>query len=602
MKRQRFPRLLYAARSSLFAAFAVIHLVASAQQPQSQSKQSPQAAAQTTPVVLRVTTRLVQVSVIVRDGKGHHIPGLTKDDFTLMELGQAQTISLFSEQVVAPVTATPPRMITPTGALIFSNRFEESPGLPVGATVILIDALNTPISDFAYARTEIINFLHKLQPQDRVALYGLASRLFVLHDFTNDARSLLQSLEHAKANPSNNRPGAEDLQASDIGNDNLDAFISAAEQRAADMNTVNRVQATAVVLASIAGHLAELPGRKNLVWVSASFPFQIGTGTAADDPGPGNPAGGPGRSMPGPSSNQRYQTFEKEIERASQTLTSADVAIYPVDARGMVGFRNLSPSVRALPRTQTKSRVPAPSAPALGVPSRLNTDTMEVMADRTGGKAFFNTNDIGGAIRHAIDDADATYVLGYYPTNSQWDGRFREITVDVKRPGAHVRYRKGYFAYAEPAVDIQRQKERMEQVIASPLQDAQWRLRVAVTPKTEPAGRKIAAEVEIDASRLSFRMDGEKRIADVQIAWPQYGVGGRAAGGTTETLNIVFSPQAYEACQRDGLKFSREVAISNGAVLVRFVACDLGSGAIGSVDIPLQEVFPGTESFRPTIH
>jgi VWFA-related protein len=585
MKRQRFPRSLFTVRCGLLAAFVVMHLVASAQQPQSQTTQSP-------PPVLRVTTRLVQVSVIVRDGKGQHIPGLTKDDFALTEQGQAQKISLFSEQVVAPISEAPLRMITPTGAVIFSNRFEEAPGLPVGATVILIDALNTPISDFAYARAEIINFLHKLQPQDRVALYGLASRLFVLHDFTNDARSLLQTLGHAKANPSDYRSGAEDLQASDTGNDNLDAFIAAAEQRAADINTINRAQETAVAMASIAGHLAELPGRKNLVWVSASFPFQIGTGTAADDPGPGNPAGGPGGSMPGPSSNQRYQTFEKEIESASQALTSADVAIYPVDARGIVGFRNLSPSVRALPRTQTKSRVPAASAPPLGMPSRLNTDAMEVMANRTGGKAFFNTNDIGGAIRHAIDDANATYVLGYYPTNSRWDGRFREITVDVKRPGAHLRYRKGYFAYAEPAVDIQRQKERMEQVIASPLQDAEWKLRVAVTPKTEPAGRRIAADVEIDASRLSFRMDGENRVADVQIAWTQYSVGGRAAGGFTETLNLVFSPQAYEASLRDGLKLSREVAINDGAVLVRFVACDLGSGAIGSVDIPLQKVFP----------
>jgi hypothetical protein len=217
---------------------------------------------------------------------------------------------------------------------------------------------------------------------------------------------------------------------------------------------------------------------------------------------------------------------------------------------------------------------------------------MEVMADRTGGKAFFNTNDIGGAIRHAIEDADATYVLGYYPSNIQWDGRFREITIGAKRPGAHLRYRKGYFAYAEPAVDIQRQKERMEQVIASPLQDAEWRLRVAVTPKTEPAGRRIAADVEIDASRLSFRMDGVNRVADVQIAWTQYGLGARAAGGVTEALNIVFSPQAYEASLREGLKISREVAINEGAVLVRFVACDLGSGAIGSVDIPLQKVFP----------
>jgi hypothetical protein len=251
-----------------------------------------------------------------------------------MEQGQAQKISLFSEQVVDPIAAVLPRMTTPTGTVIFSNRFEESPGLPVSATVILIDALNTPIPDFAYARAEIINFLHKLQPQDRVALYGLASRLFVLHDFTNDAGSLLRSLEHAKSNPSDYRPGTEDLQASDIGNDNLDAFIAAAERR---------------------------------------------------------------------------------------TLTRS-----------------------------TERRIP------------------------------------------------------------------------------------------------------------------QWRLHPLPTIWRSCPG-----------ARTSF--------------------------GFPETLNVVFSPQAYETSLRDGLRFSREVAINEGTVLVRFVACDFGSGAIGSVDIPLQKVFPHEDSPTATI-
>ena len=76
---------------------------------------------------------------------------------------------------------------------------------------------------------------------------------------------------------------------------------------------------------------------------------------------------------------------------------------------------------------------------------------MKGLAAETGGVAFFNTNDIGGAVRAALDDSRVAYELGYYPAIGKWDGGFRKVKVKVKRPGAHVRTRSGYLAdYLEP--------------------------------------------------------------------------------------------------------------------------------------------------------
>ena len=75
-----------------------------------------------------------------------------------------------------------------------------------------------------------------------------------------------------------------------------------------------------------------------------------------------------------------------------------------------------------------------------------NIDSFQKLAEQTGGVAFFNSNDITGAVRHAIDDGELTYQLGYYPSHGQWNGRYRNIKVTVDRPGVEVRYRKGYFA------------------------------------------------------------------------------------------------------------------------------------------------------------
>src|SRR5258708_13316999 len=79
-------------------------------------------------------------------------------------------------------------------------------------------------------------------------------------------------------------------------------------------------------------------------------------------------------------------------------------------------------------------------------PISRNRDSMLELADRTGGRAYYNTNDLKNAIRQAIGDSEITYTIGYHPTNLDLDGKFRDIKVKVDRPGTNVRYRKGYFA------------------------------------------------------------------------------------------------------------------------------------------------------------
>src|SRR5258708_37104025 len=85
-------------------------------------------------------------------------------------------------------------------------------------------------------------------------------------------------------------------------------------------------------------------------------------------------------------------------------------------------------------------------APRLG-PLVPNLDAMEELADRTGGRAAYNTNDLTSAISRAMDDSRVTYTIGYYSTDQNQDGKFREIKVRVDRGGLGVPYRKGYFAF-----------------------------------------------------------------------------------------------------------------------------------------------------------
>lgn len=249
-----------------------VALIAGRAFSESTSSQSPPQSTSAPTTTLRVTTRSIQVSVIALDKDGRPVTGLTKNDFTLTDHGQEQKISYFAEET----TKEEPATITASVSMhnVFSNRLEQKAGSPTSATVILLDIRNTSFADMAYAKKQIAKFLSQIQPQDRVALYTLSSKIYILHDFTQDARALLRALA-GSANLFDFRLGGSEVKPADTGNQDLDLAIDAATMRATEYDTTNRVEQTAHAIKAIADHLKGLPGRKNLIWVSSAFPIEI---------------------------------------------------------------------------------------------------------------------------------------------------------------------------------------------------------------------------------------------------------------------------------------------------------------------------------------
>jgi VWFA-related protein len=559
---------------------------------------SPPSTASTSPAqTLRVASRLVQVSVIVRH-KGGPVTGLTKDDFTILDQNRPQKIAGFSEQSYEAPAAKPANTAKNSNA-IFSNHFDPDSGTPSSVTIILMDALNTPRQQMANARLEIAKFLRQLQPNDRVALYGLSTNLYVLHDFTSDTSSLLTALDKSKKDSQAYQKSADEVQELGTGNDNIDAFMLSADQHAADMQTVNRAEMTANVIAAIANSVVNIPGRKNLVWVSGGFPFQIGTGSSADDPQPNSQVPSMGGSSPnqsnapGPDNTVVYRTFLKELEAASDAVNNANLAIYPVDARGLIGAPNISTDTRApmpLPGAPA-ARMRRPSATTQPTPSRDNFNTMIELADRTGGRAFYNSNDIENSVRQAVDDSRDSYVLDYYPADTQWDGAFHTIKVEVNRPGVDVRFRKGYFAIPDASTDPLRVEQMMQDAMSSPFQDTDLGLTVETHPGAASGMRQISVRIGVDSNRLHFKQSGENWTDDLQVIWLQFAADGKPTSARTQSLSVSLSPEEYSQTQRGEVKIIRDVPLKNEAAKLRIVVRDAGTGTIGSVDVPLAKVF-----------
>ncbi len=537
--------------------------------PQPPAKTQEPAKLETT--VLRVTTHLVQISVIVQDKKGNLVTDLTRDDFALYDEGKLEKISFFSvessRQLPPPTQPPPPD--------VYSNRFEQKGSAPTSVTVILLDGLNTRFEDMAYARQQVIKFLGQLQPQDRVALYTLTDALHILHDFTTDASSLLRALDRYKGHYSS-QLAASEPEPADTGVDMLDQFLNSANQRMADFYAINRVARTADALEAIANHLAGLPGRKNLIWVSGSFPFSIGL----DAP------------YTADNATQERRTFSREVDRAARALNNANLAIYPVDARGLIGPAAANPAWSAAGRGPLTRRGAPPSVPRIS-PDRANFDTMNVLADRTGGHAFYNTNDIQGSIRRAIDDSRFTYVLGYYPSHGEWTGKFRDIKLDVKRPGARLRYRRGYFAFPDAPLGREQRDAVLREAVTSPLDATSLGLNVHVQPVDVPGARTLRAELHFEAREIGLEQQGDRWVGALDLLFVQLRSDGSQAAGERKTFQMNLTRPSYEALQKEGLTVTRSLPIVAGATQLRVVARDLGSGALGSLTIPLTKLFSG---------
>lgn len=517
------------------------------------------------PAVLRVSTRMVQVNVIVQEKDGSPVTGLTKDDFSLFDKGQLQRIAYFAEQNSLPAPIQTATVEAPPPTNQFSNRTNDGFRPATKVTVILLDSVNTDASDMSIAQAQVLKFVREMQPGDQVAIYLLtSSKLYVLHDLTNDSATLVRVMGGVKRDKTSRDP---DVIADDANNKRLhdsltDAF--AESNRFYKGTPTDKVAVTSWGFRNIATRLNRFPGRKNLVWISGAFPIQTGFGTASTAT-----IGGIGER----------RNFAGAISSTSQALSDADVAVYPVDVRGLI-----APCVLCV-LNGSAGEISA------AAPDDGPFETMLSVAAGTSGKAFYNTNDISGAIRRAIDDSRVTYVLGYYPDHNKWDGSFRQITVKVNRRGVQLRYRNGYFATEEGSNSADTQKQVLATALCSPVQIMDLGLEVQVNPANSAGSRQVRAQIRVLPGELHFQQSGSRWTDGLEVAWVEFSGDGREVGHGAHAFGVRPAQGGYEEIMQKGLIFSERVTVNNGAAEMRLVVRDIGSGAIGSVNIPLSGLF-----------
>lgn len=526
-------------------------------------------------------TNLVLIPVQVRS-KGQHVPGLKQDAFTILQDGKDQKISVFEE-----VRTTTDRL---KRAPVQPNQFtNELVGTPETAryTVIAIDRINTQTLDMIRVREGLMKFLAQAadtgEPMRLVSIEYRGIRL--VHDFTTDPKAIARALQQTSTPAGKTEAGGtindslHDMESmatgaqgsnADANSAQLATFLSqldkvkeseqdlmAFQQRNSRINSLEALQQLALSLSG-------LPGRKTLVWASSGYPF----GSMARE----------GRSAVTHNYSQVLEASSLD-EYTTHLLNSANIALYPVDARGTINtaFQAIDPSVKYAPSDSRKQYL-----------QEANQDvitTFEHLASSTGGKPCFERSDLSGCFKDALEDSHDYYMLGFYVDPKGMKDGWHKLQVKVSEKGVSVRSRNGYlYPIPDPA------KTRDQDLIASVnslLVEAAIPFRGEWTAQ-QPKGSKRSAQFTINVDPNANVVDLDKNKLNIEFVGTVRAKDGTIAAQFDQRIDRALSPEAIASIRQGGISYKNAFELAPGDYLVRFIVRDNSSGRIGGVSTILK--------------
>jgi VWFA-related protein len=579
---------------------------------------------------IKVSSHLVVVDVVVRKGD-HTVSGLKQSDFAIYEDGVPQAIRNFSphfadERADAGDTAGQNSGGAPGGApSLPPDTFTNLPVANVtdSVTVLLLDGLNTAPSDVQYVRREMIKYLKGSPPNRRIAIFVLGQSLRMLQGFTTDAGQLMATLAKADAtSPASLLPpdeqrideAAELAAMSAAGMDvrNTKNWMAEADASQTEM----RAEMTLDAMEQLSRYVGGVPGRKNLVWFSGSFPLQFFAVTQ-------NPLGDTDIA---PAAD-----FNERVKETADMLSAARVAVYPVDARGVL-LQPMFAANQTTPATTTTSVDFTASQKALGnggpqggtfgsdvqlAPGQRSAEhsSLDLIAQQTGGRAVYDSNGLQEAMADALSDGSNFYTLAYVPTNMNYNGAQRNIQVRLAHGRADLFFRRSYYAdAATPTANGSAQGSgnssrdvflaSMERGVPASSQIV-FDVRAAATDQGLQNGAMagpVAGAISAMKNRAArYVIDYAANLATIDLTENANGVrqghvdalaiaydrDGKILNWAGNKVPIALDQGAWDQSSRSGLQIHQVLDLPAGDVFLRVGLYDPNSSRFGSMEIPL---------------
>jgi VWFA-related protein len=520
--------------TALGAALIVAGVAAlSAQQPP-EPRQAP---------TFRVEVNYVEIDATVTDAQGNFVRGLTKDDFELVEGGQAQTISAFTIVDLPVARADPPLF---RGAVVEPDVRTNIGEFDGRVILLVLDDLHVDFRRTAQVRAAAKQFVRRfVGVNDLVAVVMTGGRSSAMQDFTNSQSRLLAAIDRF----SGQKPRRGDP-------------ASQVEKAVKAENSLETLGATAGFLSNVRGR------RKAIVWFSEGVEYDI------DD-----------------VVNSTYaMRIRDEMRDAIAAATRSGVVFYGVDARGVGAGLDELVEVNLDADFQKESGMVA-----VQNETRRGQDFLRTMSSESGGFAVVNQNDLNGAFARIIQENSSYYLLGYYPTNDRRDGKFRRVLVRVKRPGLRVKYRQGYTApRGKPAAreitaSTKSAPPELRAALDSPLPISGLGMRVFAAPFAGPAKKgTVAVIVEFDPSRLRFQQTEKGAYAeDIELIILPVNASGKPLDGVRDRAPLRLAEKSHDLVRANGLRLVSRLDLPVGRYQLHVAAKASNGNAVGGLTYDL---------------
>ena len=531
----------------LVVAVLVVTLAAPlvAQQPPQRPSDAP---------VFRVNTRLIVQTVSVTDTAGNAVEGLTAKDFIVTEDGQPQDIAFVEFHRLGGATGSSPTPVAPKSASADTVPATTQAGIatpPPGDTrfrdrrllILYFDLTATPPADQMRAFQAAQKFIGaQMEPADLVAVMTFGGgAVRVVQDFTDDRERLREVIDTLIFGEDKDGDGVRDTP------DMSTAF----GQNDAEFNIFNTDRQLSALQTAVT-MLRPLPERKSLVYFASNLRLN-GTDNNA------------------------------QLRATTNAAIRANVAIYPVDARGLVADAPLGDATR--PSPGGVGMFSGRLADTALTRFQRSQDTLYALAKDTGGAALFDNNDLSLGIVQAAEAQKSYYIIGYYSTHISADGRFRRIRISLAGTlSADLAYRQGYYADKEFARLTGAERERQLEealMLENPITDITIAMEVNYF-QLNRAEYFVPVAVKIPGSELALarRRGAQRTVIDfIGEVKDDYGV---THQNVRDKLDIRLSDETASQLATRPIQYETGFTLLPGKYVIKFLARDAETGRIGT--------------------
>ncbi|HTZ75075.1 MAG TPA: VWA domain-containing protein [Candidatus Aquilonibacter sp.] len=540
--------------------FALSAVVVAAQQPAAPQNGAAQDNAPQSGSTITVQTEVVIEEVTVKDKDGNPIPNLKASDFVLTEDGVPQKISFVEYQEIPPLAATPQpppaeNPVTPTPPPVTS--FQIAPEAP-GDTkfhdhrlvALYFDRSTMGPPDQLRALESALDFINKqMDPSVMMAVMtydGTAVR--VIQDFTGDRERVIAAVNKLVAGLSE---GLDETDNDDSAADTGSSF----GQDDAEFNLFNTDRQLAALETAVK-MLGAINEQKALVYFAS------------------------GLRLNGMDNQAQLVATENAALRSN-------VMMYPVDARGLVAMapagdasQGSNGGVGMFNGSSTQTMINRFQA---------SQDTLYAIAKDTGGKAFFDSNDLSMGIKQAANSITSYYEIGYYPTRTVKDGRFRRVKVSLREGVAgELSYRQGYYADKEFAKFNATDKERQLEdalMLDNPITDINLAMEVNYF-QLNSAEYFTSVDVKIPGRELALARKGGAEETLIDAIGEVKDDFGNTIQNLRDKLPIKLSNSTAAELATHPIEYHTGFTLLPGKYSIKFLVRDAETGRMGTYEMP----------------